>query len=1128
MTTRRPPGPANVPPRLETYRPSDERGGRPAQQAQGGGRMPPAHRPKPQSGSGGPLKAILIGALVVLAVIVAGAALLVFAMPTGLIRDQIVTQVRNKTGRELVIAGPSSFTLYPSLGLTMADVSLSGPPGMTDKPFVTMKGLDVSVQLLPLLKRDVIVDRLILKQPVFDLAVAKDGRKSWDLAPPNQQSNAGSLIRLAQAETAPAPVATDAPPPAAVAPPPLPDKPASLAALKGLQFSDVRIEKGTVNYSDARVGSTQTVSDIDLKLSLPALTGPLDADGTGTWNGEAVGIKGQVSPANALPEQAPAKVSLTITGNPLAGRYDGTVQLKDQALTDGTVDLNTQSLRSLAKWAGVMLPASQGFGQTNLRGTVRTAANAFEISNLDGTFDGTKISGDIAAATGGERPIVKGALKLSELDLNKYLGATPSVAAKSAPASAPAAKPATPPAAAPAQSIEELLNDGGASSPQVKGFTQRAGLSDEPLDLSALGGADVDLAIDSGRVLYGPFTVDRAKLKIALLKKVLNVTIQELAAFDGQAKGLIAVDGSSSKIASFGTNLTFDGLSIAKLATSSKLANLTGTAKLGGKIAMAGQGASQRQIAETLAGETLLSVANGNLTYKAATETHQVSALDMGLGATSLTGPLTAKGSLAWNGEKIAIDGALSTLKDLIDAKPVSLKATVAGRPVTASYDGTLAYAGDLAANGALAIKTPSLRTLAGWFGTALPPARGFGPLDLTGKLAASATKVSLTGAKLALDGETATGDLAVDNGGVRPAVKTHLKITGLDLNKYWSGAPASEAVKPAPAKPAETGTTAATPKAPEVRGYTQGSGWNTTPLDLAPLGAIDLDAKLALGRLVYNDIKVGQSALSVALRDRLLKTTFDEVQLYQGRGKGTISVDGRQGSKATVGANLAFDGVQALPLLKDAAGLNWLDGTGKLALNVTGGGGTQRQIIDSLAGKADIKLANGAIVGINIPGMMRNVSQGKLGGLSSAPSEKTDFSEFNSTWAIAGGIAQNSDLVLVSPLLRVSGAGKVLLGARQLDYTLKPKFVASLDGQGGEQNISGLEIPVRVSGSFEKPKFVPDAKALLRDPSKVIDTVKEIGKQLKGKNANEILEGLFGNKGQGGNAAPQPAAPQQ
>jgi AsmA protein len=102
----------------------------------------------------------------------------------------------------------------------------------------------------------------------------------------------------------------------------------------------------------------------------------------------------------------------------------------------------------------------------------------------------------------------------------------------------------------------------------------------------------------------------------------------------------------------------------------------------------------------------------------------------------------------------------------------------------------------------------------------------------------------------------------------------------------------------------------------------------------------------------------------------------------------------------------------------------------------------------------------------------------------------------------------------LVGPLIRVTGAGAVKLGERTIDYTLKPKIVADARGQGGAIDIGGLEVPLKVQGPWEKPKFAPDLGGVLKDPNKAVDAIKEIGKQFKGKDAKEVLRGLFGGGG--------------
>ena len=67
---------------------------------------------------------------------------------------------------------------------------------------------------------------------------------------------------------------------------------------------------------------------------------------------------------------------------------------------------------------------------------------------------------------------------------------------------------------------------------------------------------------------------------------------------------------------------------------------------------------------------------------------------------------------------------------------------------------------------------------------------------------------------------------------------------------------------------------------------------------------------------------------------------------------------------------------------------------------------------------------------------------------------------------------------------------------AGELDDHLRPKLVASLSGQGGESNIAGIEVPVRVKGAWDDPKITPDLNGVLADPDKVTKTVNELSKK--------------------------------
>ena len=797
MTERKPPRPPRtpppLPPRLDAVRPGIDRpedrartAGRPAnrtQQPTPKVRPPydPDRPPIGQQSRSAPepkRRGWLIGLgatlLTIAAILGAGAAYLTLAPPIELIRQQVIAQVKSKTGRDLTIAGPTAFSIYPSLTLTMRDVALSAPPGMGGEPLVTMAGLDASVRLWPLLSRQISVDRLVLREPVFDLRVDKAGKRSWDfaeLAPP-------IAVRYAQAAP-PRGTATGLPDAvkdfvdnASDPANPSPQMKAKLARLEELTLGDVRVVRGSLLYSDERTGVSQQATAIDARFGLQSLASPLDASGKLTYDGEQVDFDLKLSSVKAILEDRPAKLALALKGAPVEVRYDGTL-------------------------------------------TVRSAID--------------------------------------------------------------------------------------------------------------------------------------------------------------------------------------------------------------------------------------------------------------------LEGDLTAKGA--------------------------------------------------------------SLRAICLWLGHEMPPAEGFGPVSLAGKLKATGTQLVLSDANLGLDGSTATGTVLLDTSGVRPRINANLKISELNLNRYTleagkAAAPRAKAAVIRPAGAAPAGATGAKsiedlingaaggPTGPQVKGTTKRAGWSEVPIPLGALGMFDVDAKLSLGRLLYREIKVGQSAVTVGLKNKVLRLTFDDVQLYEGRGRGFIQIDANPAAPIA-GANFSLDGVAAQGLLKDVADFDMLAGSAKLSIAVGAQGASEAALVQTANGKADFTFANGSIVGYNIPGTLRGLSKGQFSGFDKTPSEKTDFSELAASFVIANGVATNQDLRLVGPLMRVTGSGQIALPAQSVDYTVKPKLVASLQGQGAANDaLAGLEVPVRITGPWAHPQFAPDIGGILKDPNKAIEAAKEIGKQLKDSGqAKEIGSALKGLLGKGGSA---------
>lgn len=434
-------------------------------------------------------------------------------------------------------------------------------------------------------------------------------------------------------------------------------------------------------------------------------------------------------------------------------------------------------------------------------------------------------------------------------------------------------------------------------------------------------------------------------------------------------------------------------------------------------------------------------------------------------------GPVDIKGDLVWKKAKVKLSGFIKSPATLTGrGSPLELSIDTALLQTQFSGLAKLDKAFGLA--GIIKVKTPSIRNLAAWTGNKLAPGRGLGPfsadasLDLTGKT------IKLSKAKIALDGMNAQGTLAVSLAGARPSVSANIGMDRIDVNTYLSGGGKSKAKGPAADKSA--------------------GDWSDTPIDMSGLKAVDAKLTIATSQIRYKDVLIGKTRVAATLQDGVLNAKLSRMDFYDGRAAGQIILNGARKSPALQGS-LNASGLNAFRLLKDFAKFKRLEGAGQIRLSLATAGRSQREMVSRLTGTAALKFTNGAIRGINIAAMVRNVQKSILGGWDKTSKKNTDFSELSALFNIKDGIASNSDLKLVGPLVRLSGKGEVDLLRKRLDYRVKPKLVASLKGQGATKKLKGIAVPIIVKGPWSKPKIYPDIEGILNNPKAAFDKLNKL-----------------------------------
>lgn len=309
-------------------------------------------------------------------------------------------------------------------------------------------------------------------------------------------------------------------------------------------------------------------------------------------------------------------------------------------------------------------------------------------------------------------------------------------------------------------------------------------------------------------------------------------------------------------------------------------------------------------------------------------------------------------------------------------------------------------------------------------------------------------------------------GDLEFD--AAPQAIRFTLAADQLNLDRYLpppAKAPAGGA--PSPAKPEE-------------------------PIDISGLKGLNLKGDLRIDQLIASNVKLEKVHLGVKAAGGKVDAEPLTADLYQGKLSGAASVNAntdRFALKADLG------GVALGPLLKDALNNDMLEGKGNVALDVQTGGNTVSAMKKALAGNARLSLKDGGLKGINLDDVIRKLKKQP----AQSSSQRTDLSELTASFVIKNGVAHNDDLSAKAPLLRLSGAGDVNIGANAIDYLAKVTIVASSTGQGGKDmaDLNGKTLPVRIDGPLDSPKFHPDLNAL----------VKNVVKEQAGKAEDKLKE---------------------
>jgi hypothetical protein len=413
----------------------------------------------------------------------------------------IAAAVKKGTGRELTVGkGPyARVSLVPAV--VLEDVVLSNAPWGSKKEMLRIKRVELRVRLLPLLRREVQVDRLVLVQPDVLLETKPNGEGNWVFASP---PDASSTRR--------------------------PEAGRSLASRFGVR--EVRITEAVLTYRDGCAGWQVATVVPSFTLSPSRIAhGNLDVDGTLTLGRASASVTGTVGGADSIVEGRPFPLMLSISTKGAAARLEGAIEsVRDLAGVDVKVTLEVTDPEAIAAALGAPLPAFR------IEGRLHDSGKAWVLDPLHVTAGRTSVSGSVGYVMGCPRSKISADLHAALLDLGELTGA-----GKDAPTTSKAPVgngdkvfPTEPLALDALKAfdvnatvqVETLMMPGGA---EARSLAARAVLANgrlvvDPLSLT-LGGGRVSgsLRLDAGRRQGFTASVTGSNVELKTLLALLSV-----------------------------------------------------------------------------------------------------------------------------------------------------------------------------------------------------------------------------------------------------------------------------------------------------------------------------------------------------------------------------------------------------------------------------------------------------------------------------------------------------------------------------------------------------------------------------------------------------------------------------
>ncbi len=335
------------------------------------------------------LKVLFWSVLILILIAVVGIFIFIKTFDLNTYKKYAENLVYQHTGRTLALNGDAGLKISLIPTVVLNDISLSNPQWAQQKDMIRAQKAEVSFAVLPLLKKEIVIDSINLQKPEVYLETAADGKNSWSFAQEADKVEPKDLAVAAKSDSAPD---------------------AENILFAGIVAKSLTIEDGMVVYADRKTNRQQKVEIKTFDLTSDGMDADLNLKFDLLYNGEKISGTAQTGSINAVLKNMPDyPVKAAVKAFGASADVD---LVLNNLMSDISYKGNVQAVNPAGNYGAPAVKL-----ETALDGNQRQAT----AENLVLEVSGNVLTGSINAAWNKAKPEISGQLKTQRFDVNSLL-----------------------------------------------------------------------------------------------------------------------------------------------------------------------------------------------------------------------------------------------------------------------------------------------------------------------------------------------------------------------------------------------------------------------------------------------------------------------------------------------------------------------------------------------------------------------------------------------------------------------------------------------------------------------------------------------------------------------------------